>query len=167
HGMIQAVYSAAYDKFKGDTIEVAVGLETTKLASCFACATFMCASDRPPDAIHLGRGESWAPVQEGDSPSCEILRNRRLDRPDPKTLRDAVSYANKKWYRKCASWLYYGTRINVDQINPNHLKSWRAVTKFAEDHKSELGPSANLFLDALTVHGKDRLRVENTLRETP
>jgi len=164
HGMIQAVYSAAYDGFKGDTIEVAVGTKTTKLASCFACTTFMCASDRPPDAIHLGRGESWAPIYGGQTPSCDVLHDRRQVPTERNKLNQAVNYANKKWYKKCASWLYWGTSIDIKRVRKNHQKSWRLLTEFARQNKGTVGPSANMFLNALTVHAKDSERVDRTLK---
>lgn len=164
HGMIQAVYSAAYDGFKGDTIEVAVGVETTKLASCFACTTFMCASDRPPDAIHLGRGESWAPIYSR-SPSCGVLLGRRRQdaRTEPEKLRDAVDYVNEKWHKRCASWLFWGTTVDIARIRRSHRESWRKLKELALASKSEIGPSASLFLDALTVHDTDANRVNRTL----
>jgi hypothetical protein len=46
----------------GTAYEVAVGFETSKLASCFGCTTFMYANGAPPSFMHFGRAESWVPI---------------------------------------------------------------------------------------------------------
>ncbi len=170
HGMIQAIYSAAYHGFKGTTIEVAVGVDTKKMASCFACTTFMCATDYPPDAIHLGRGESWAPVfPKSDSITllAERLKENLKAPPNQERLEAAVQYMNQKWHAKCASWLYWGSRIDLDCVEPGHQAAWRRVQKFAEEHRHHEEKVANLFLDALTVHCGDTERVNATLTAPP
>ncbi|MEM7049441.1 MAG: hypothetical protein AAF604_07265 [Acidobacteriota bacterium] len=163
HGMIQAIYSAACDGFKGDTIEVAVGDETTKLASCLACTTFMAASGRPPDGIHLGRGESWSPIY-AETKACETLCSRRWHETKQGDMNRAVSYVNRKWFKKCAEWLYWGTQISSDCIKKSRRNSWRALERFARDNHGEVGPSAHLFLDALTISEKDEDRISRTLK---
>ncbi len=167
HGMIQAIYAAAASGFKGITIEVAVGEKTTKLASCFGCTTFMYAADRPPDAIHLGRAESWSPVEAKNNDwAIEKLDERFLgdaivDRK-PK-LKEAVAYLNKKWEAKCALWLHWGTTIDKARVADKHQKAWSELCKFVEKENKE---SANAFLNALGFsHEPDVLRVGRALKD--
>ncbi|MDM8521368.1 hypothetical protein QUF64_15080 [Anaerolineales bacterium HSG6] len=168
HGMIQAIYSAAVAGFKGQTIEVAVGEVTKKMASCFACTTFMCAADRPPDAIHLGRGESWMPIYAGTLGSDHLCKS--IKRHNKKCKQDecdkAITYMNDKWHKKCASWLYWGSTINAEHVTDDHKKAWNRLVEFTKTTKGkpDNGKSANLFLDALTVHDKDSRRVDRTLK---
>jgi hypothetical protein len=62
HGMIQAIYKAYALGPSCSPFEIAVGDLTKKMASCLPCTLFMCATGYPPTAIHLGSGESWAPL---------------------------------------------------------------------------------------------------------
>ncbi|NOK12998.1 hypothetical protein, partial [Corallococcus exercitus] len=75
HGMIQAIYDVHFQKLANDLsptkktpynpgtpYEIAVGKDTTKLASCFPCSIFMEATGHPASSTHLGRGESWSPL---------------------------------------------------------------------------------------------------------
>jgi len=62
--MIQAIYDSARTGPWCTPYEIAVGTETTKLASCFTCTLFMYANGYPPSAIHLGQGASWVPFYE-------------------------------------------------------------------------------------------------------
>jgi hypothetical protein len=62
HGMVQAVYKAYSLGPSCTPYEISVGKVTTKMASCFPCTLFIDALGYPPTAIHLGRGESWAPL---------------------------------------------------------------------------------------------------------
>jgi len=163
HGMIQAIYSAAAHGFKGKTIEIASGKVTTKMASCFACTTFMCATSRPPDAIHLGRGESWVPIYP-ESDGCKVLTDRVTSKKGSlDKMKSATKYLNDKWHNKCSIWLYWGTTISNDCVNKSHKQAWDRVKKFAAANKKKGAKSANLFLDALTVHCSDVDRVKRTL----
>ena len=89
HGMIQAIYESAWTGPWCTPYEIAVGTETTKLASCFTCTLFMYANGYPPSAIHLGQGASWVPwyevrpglsvgVEESDLPAISLLHEEPL-----------------------------------------------------------------------------------------
>src|SRR5262249_43512092 len=41
--------------------ELALGEKTIKMASCFACSTYMYGNGFTPSSIHLGKAESWVP----------------------------------------------------------------------------------------------------------
>jgi hypothetical protein len=84
--MIQAIYESAWTGPWCTPYEIAVGTETTKLASCFTCTLFMYANGYPPSAIHLGQGASWVPwydvrpglsvgVPESDLPAISLLHD--------------------------------------------------------------------------------------------
>ena len=68
HGMIQAIYKAYSLGPSCAPYEIAVGDQTTKMASCVPCTLFMLAQGYPPTSTHLGRGESWAPLYETYNP---------------------------------------------------------------------------------------------------
>lgn len=60
HGMIRAMQ--IYASVIGKNIyiyEIAVGKDTTKVSSCFPCATFMQSVKQPASSVHLGRGDYW------------------------------------------------------------------------------------------------------------
>lgn len=167
HGMIQAIYAAAASGFKGITIEVAAGEKTKKLASCFGCTTFMYATDRPPDALHLGQAASWAPVDEKNEWAIGKLNERFLDHVDGTPdrsgkLKEAVAYLNKKWAAKCATWLHYGTTIDKACVSKTHQAAWIQLCLFATKVTPE--DAAAAFLNALGQgHEDDFVRIQNTL----
>src|SRR5262249_50803674 len=69
HGMIQAIYKAYGLGPNCEPYEIAVGDVTKKMASCLTCSLFMYATGYPPTSIHLGRGESWAPLYQPYNPN--------------------------------------------------------------------------------------------------
>jgi len=173
HGMIQAAYAAAATAPKGITIEVAAGKDTTKMASCFGCTTFMVAVDRMPDGIHLGEGASWSPIDPNNEWAIHTLNERFLedvDGPNPKRmalLKNAVIAENKKWEKKCSEWLLAGVGIDPGLIKEDNKKAWAELVKFVGGKKQEWAGTA--FLNALgfkcedKVHGDDFNRVTRTL----
>jgi hypothetical protein len=178
HGMIQAAYAnQALGAKDGITIEIAAGKDTTKMASCFGCTTFMCAIDRMPDGIHLGEGASWSPVDPGNAWAIARMNERFLDwaksgkgKDDPfvpvdrtKQLAKAVTDLNALWVKKCASWIWHGVQIDQNRVKEENKAAWEALTKWAIDEKNM--KSADAFLNALGfVHGDDFLRITRTLK---
>lgn len=68
HGMIRAIFHYATDN-KAAVLELALGKDTCKVASCIPCALFMEAVKSPASAIHLGRGDNWNfPAEKKTSP---------------------------------------------------------------------------------------------------
>lgn len=163
HGMIQAIYASAAFGFKGKTVEVAVGEDTTKMASCFGCTTFMYATGRPPDAIHLGKAESWAPAYS-DNAFCMNFFRDQMPTKESEKAGDAMDYLNKKWAEHCASWLDWGSRLSTDHVSEGHRKSWEALKKYVTANRKKESTLANLFLDALTCHKSDWQRAFDTLK---
>ena len=70
HGMIQAIYKGYSLGPSCTPYEIAVGAVTTKIAVRIRvpCTLFMVAQGYPPTSIHLGRGESWAPLYQPYNP---------------------------------------------------------------------------------------------------
>jgi hypothetical protein len=65
HGMTAAIVKSVAAGPWCTPYELAAGTETTKMASCFPCTTYMYANGFPPSSTHLGRGESWIPPKPG------------------------------------------------------------------------------------------------------
>jgi hypothetical protein len=133
--------------------EMAVGEETTKMASCFACTTYMYAANYQPSSIHLGRGESWHPLPEKDQ--------------DPIYTAIAKSL-NVRWHAECFNYLRYGvTLLNTasSAMDKGHKEAWTLLNAHPKlklnTHNLAIG--GNLFLDALTVHEADWNRIWRTL----
>lgn len=160
HGMIRAIYNIEECRIThpgkdyldyGTPYEVAVGDNTTKLGSCFACAIFMEASGYPASATHLGQCASWCPQYPADGDES----------PAAKAVRDC----NKKWFKYCGDILFLGYEAiaRSNAIVKNRKNSFAALKKvlyFPQEDNS----FANLILDAITIHDKDFQRVNRTLK---
>ncbi|HEX8700580.1 MAG TPA: hypothetical protein VF815_17145 [Myxococcaceae bacterium] len=157
--------------------EQAVGSDTTKMASCFPCTTYMYAAGFPPSSIHLGRGESWCPLPENQSsPYGEIAQS-----------------LNTRWHAQVFHYLELGRKCLEKFANAHRDDSGIALTMgrrntlkvkhvsvgpqlhVAKAHRDALdameyklhtlglAKGGNLMLDALTVHESEWKRVYNTL----
>ena len=74
HGMTNAilVYHPSVDKNMA-CIELALGKDTCKVASCLPCSLFMWANGTPATATHLGRGDNWNfPQKSNSQPSVRL-----------------------------------------------------------------------------------------------
>ena len=161
HGMTQAIYKAVEIKAKDSNsnpsaYEIAVGTQTTKLASCFPCATFMEATGFPASSTHIGRGESW----------CIVYPNS-TDTSDRKKALDA---SNLLWQNYCKKIIINGLKCmsKGDVIETKHKASFAKLNEKLSD--LEAHPPlyfSNLILDALTVHKSEYVRVNDTLISPP
>ncbi len=155
HGMVQAIYDVEMWKaispheHAGTPYEIAVGNETTKLASCFTCAIFMQANGYPASATHLGRGESWLPLypENGNSVSSQD-RTRAA--------------CNEKWAAYCKTIIDAGIACIERRLATDQHKASAAGLKAYLAGKQPLD-YANLVLDAVTVHEHEVVRVDRTL----
>ncbi|NER46626.1 MAG: hypothetical protein F6J92_08010 [Symploca sp. SIO1A3] len=179
HGMSSAINECVktdlnYEKIKERKIkeqekcipfEMATGKLTTKMASCFACCTYMYAAGYPPSSMHLGRGESWVP------PTTDLIngeKNRKLQTFDKKISGSLA----KKWHSDIFTYLELGleTLVKVSTSIPNslsqgyqeHVKNLWIKLQSLENHKDEIG--GNLFLDALTYHKPDWQRIKDVFQ---
>ena len=125
HGLVQAIYCAKMHDDEGVVAEIAVGHKPRKTASCFASAGFMIANDRWPDAIHLGRSDSWAPIYEetGAAAELSIRCGVAWDRANA-----AIEQCNESWHAACHSWLELALR-NIPEyaINESHRARFKKL----------------------------------------
>ncbi|MUJ04974.1 hypothetical protein GNQ12_05810 [Pseudomonas aeruginosa] len=155
HGMIQAIYKAYRLGPNCEPYEVAVGDSTKKMASCLTCAFFMYATGYQPTSIHLGRGESWAPLYypyslAGSDGCCEA---------------QVVLDLNNAWYSKCLEWLKIGLSILDDaHISPSHRASRDAVRLYLDKFLTDPTVGGTLVLDAVTIHASESDRISRTLK---
>ncbi|MCD7895052.1 MAG: hypothetical protein LUG50_00075 [Planctomycetaceae bacterium] len=69
HGMINAMVKYLKTQTtEGVFLELALGDNTKKVASCVPCSLFMSANSQPASATHFGRGDNWN-IPRGDSQS--------------------------------------------------------------------------------------------------
>lgn len=169
HGMIQACYVAAQHNStsKAKVVEIAVGKETLKMASCFGCTTFMLAVGRQPSHIHLGRANSWAPADEKNQ-FCvdQLLHKDRINLSalgtDKAELVKDIPRLNSQWRNRIAVWAHKGAQLPLDRIDKDHQESWKQVQTVLG--KQQLEGAADYFLDALGAdHTQDAKRIRRTL----
>jgi hypothetical protein len=155
HGMIQAIYKAYSLGPSCAPYEIAVGAVTTKMASCLPCTLFMVAQGYPPTSIHLGRGESWAPLYQPYNPGGQAERNELA------VIRDL----NNSWRAKCAEYLALGVQLLDDaHIADDHMVAREGLRSYLASHSSDKTVAATLVLDAVTVHESESVRIARTLK---
>jgi len=155
HGMIQAIYKAYALGPSCEPYEIAVGSVTKKMASCLTCTLFMYATGYPPTSIHLGRGESWAPLYQPYNP------NGPTGDHEAAVIRDL----NNAWYEKCLEWLKMGLEILDDEhITDDHKASRNAVSQFLSTYRNDKTVAGVIILDAVTVHAGEMERIGRTLK---
>ncbi len=154
HGMIQAIYKAYGLGPSCEPYEIAVGDLTKKMASCLTCSLFMYATGYPPTSIHLGRGESWAPLYQPYNPNGAAGANEL----------GVVRDLNNAWYAKCLQWLRAGLEILDDtRTAGDHRASRDAVKKYLGANDGDATVGGTLILDAVTVHDGETERISRTL----
>jgi hypothetical protein len=155
HGMIQAIYKSYSLGPSCTPYEIAVGAVTTKMASCLPCTLFMVAQGYPPTSIHLGRGESWAPLYQPYNPIGQAEVNELA------VIRDL----NNSWRARCAEFLALGVQILDDaHIAADHKAARDGLRGYLSSNRSDETVSATLVLDAVTVHASETDRIDRTLR---
>lgn len=163
HGLVQAIYKAYHNGPQAVPYEIAVGSQTTKLASCFACTTFMTALGYPPTSIHLGRAESWMPLFYPYTPEL------KPDVSELPTIRDL----NNRWFEACDQYLNVGLVIMDDAhiSDAGHKAARDSVAAYLKTNanKGSSAPNsasvaATLILDALTIHKSEAPRANDTLK---
>lgn len=155
HGMIQTIYKAYSLGPSCAPYEIAVGAVTTKMASCLPCTFFMVAQGYPPTSIHLGRGESWAPLYQSYNPGGSAESNELA------VIRDL----NNSWRAKCAEWLGLGLRMMDDaHVADDHKSARDALRSYLASHSADKTVAATLVLDAVTVHESESVRIGRTLK---
>jgi hypothetical protein len=152
HGMNWAIMHTAL-LGGGTAYEVAVGFETSKLASCFGCTTFMYANGAPPSYMHFGRAESWVPIP------CNAKDNP--DYTGDKT--GTIDALHMNWAGAVAGYLENGASLLKACGSSDAYKKAAAALAGALDKRPKSVEKANLFLDALTIHDSDLKRVNRSI----
>jgi hypothetical protein len=184
HGMVSAIVRSVIAGPWCIPFEHASGKITTKMASCFACTTYMYANGFPPSSTHLGRGESWVPPKPGLSSGEEI------DKEMPHYYDDKITASLiTRWHWDIHHYLTLGVRYLqrakaakledqaklkqadiektvIDYVNPAHVEAIERLEAKLDVHSNSYNGDhgGNLFLDALTVHDSDWKRILRTLQ---
>ena len=128
HGMILSLmkYSSVSDK-NTFSFEIAFSQGTKKVSSCFPCATFMVANNRPPSSTHLGRGDNWnIPNIQGS----QIMK--------------------KAWKLAIEDWFSKGYSLLANKANGNALLEASQFTDYMQANNFVAKDVPKLFLVALT-----------------
>jgi hypothetical protein len=135
HGMIQAMVNY---KSNADTnsfiFEIALGENTTKVSSCFACSAYMTANGIPASSTHLGRSDNWNIPSVGDA-----------------------SYKN--WAGKIADWYAAGKSVCAKAKSGSNID--KLLSELAKNNREK--DIHNIYLEALTFEGSFTDRIINTL----
>jgi len=153
HGMIFAGCRAVAEGPWCTPYEIAVGHQTTKLASCFGCTLFMYANGFPPSDIHLGYAQSWAPVYPSG----------RTDGVHD-VMDDVITMMTMRWSLECLQQLTLGAELlAAARVKEPYASRVAKIPEFLEAHANDPMAGGNLVLDALTVHDKEAERVKQVL----
>ena len=178
HGMCSAILKCKSIKAQEPSckcipFELATGNETTKMASCFACCTYMYTTNFPPSSMHLGRAESWVPPHT-DYTSGEIDFKSEKIAELPNYDSKISSAQAKRWHAYIYKCMESGQKYLEKAVGtPNKSLVSNAHRLLVEKLKAKLEKieqkeipiiGGNLFLDALTIHNSDWKRIQNTLR---
>jgi hypothetical protein len=164
HGMSWAMREAVRWGPWCNAYEMAVGVQTTKLASCFPCTTYMYAAGFPPSSCHIGRGESWGILPDG---SLGVGCNHTFSAgAEGQAERNIASSINIRWHSQIFHYLQQGARLlrrhRVAMDNP-HRQAALALDRHIENlGVAGLRNGGNLFLDAITFHKNDTQRLMDT-----
>lgn len=136
HGMILAMvkYRTQYDK-NSFIFEIALGNNTTKVSSCFACSTYMEANGTPASSTHLGRGDNWGIPDENDK-------------------------AYKPWVGKISDWYKSGKSVFTGGNSPNAPAITRLLAELGKNNRER--DIHKIFLEALTFENSFTDRIKST-----
>lgn len=152
HGMTRSMinYLPNIDKQKV-CLELALGRDTCKVASCIPCSIFMSANGTPATATHLGRGDNWNFPQSSPAiPSCSAA-----DLPTiPPTSIDSLL---KNWCLEVNSC--YDTGLALLAANPK-VQSWKTEYMGNTAWHNHI---PQLFLEALTFENPFIKKICDTL----
>ncbi|KAF1015230.1 MAG: hypothetical protein GAK31_02720 [Stenotrophomonas maltophilia] len=167
HGMVWAVGQAACNFPDGRPFDLGLGRNTHKLSSCFGCSTYLHANGWAPNAMHLGRSEWWVPLPEAE----DALAAFNIGLGQPHEHQRIVTALNVSWERKITQWLRDGATLIVQRgvnagFTPAVVDTASALLQVLPK-RHDPRAVANLFLDALTVHDKDLLRLSRLVVQAP
>lgn len=139
HGMIRAIvrYSGTDEK-NTFIFELATGPITNKVSSCFPCAAFMEAVEKPATSIHLGRGDYWnIPNSNGAHP-----------------------ISRRQWEEKITKWCLKGLEV----LRKKDIGKEPFFGKCLLEGKKNNKYIPDRFLEALTFEGSFTKKIINTIK---
>ncbi|GAB2195874.1 hypothetical protein [Sessilibacter sp. MAH4] len=177
HGMCTAITHCEQQGPWCTPYEMATGLQTTKMASCFPCTTYMYSSGYVPSSIHLGRGESWVPPRSGQRLEVNRYSNSQPVEPlNTNCDENICGNLSESWHRSIYHLLVLGSEIICNArasefFETVHINRAYELSEQLEKYSSK-EQSATLdintqggafFLDALSVHDSELNRLQRTL----
>lgn len=161
HGMNWAIMMSKVMGPWATPYELAIGTNTTKLASCMGCTTFMYASGFVPSAIHIGRADSWVPLPPDGG-------NSHL--PGWSKLECIAGALNEIWARDVYQYLQLGARIlrRSPLLKEDAKSQAKRLDSYALRRTNiDCRAAANIYLDALTVHRPEIERMMHVFKDPP
>lgn len=168
HGMTQSIihYSRTNNKKEQVNIELALGRDTCKVASCIPCSMFMLANETPASATHFGRGDNWNFTPE----VFELIREYSQN----DNFHHLPGYA-QKWVI-CVQDAYKAGKacFKKHQDSLTTKDNWvrddenlSFALDFDCENSKEMQQIPQLFLEALTFEGSFLNKMLNTLKKMP
>jgi len=164
HGMSWAMREAIRWGPWTTAYELAVGKDTKKRASCFACTTYMYAAGFPASSSHLGRCESWGTLPDGSLGAGE--NHEFSEGAEGQLERSIARSINDRWHLE----MFHMTRTGVDLLRnsktmaqPHRAAADRLAARMSRMDVATAALGGKLFLDAITWHESDLDRVSRTL----
>jgi hypothetical protein len=159
HGMIRAIYETKR-MGQGTAFEMSIGTATYKLASCMSCSAFMMANGLDASSTHLGKGESWAPYYRGESHNNSVYKE--TEDVEPAMILGNANHA--VFMHNALSDGVAAMLASMAWVEPLHRP---VLLKLDERLKLQAEPgntvARDLYLDAMTVHKSDLVRLNDTL----
>lgn len=139
HGMIKAMttFMTAFKPKENFFFEIALTSDTSKVSSCFPCATFMRANNNPPTSTHLGRGDNWS-------------------------IPDGSDYLKRPWEECITAWYKKGMEILENKNSSSQgISEWK---KFMNERSINIDKDIpDVFLESLTFEKSFTKRIKETL----
>ncbi len=168
HGMTRSIttYYVNSDKQKV-FLELALGADTSKVASCVPCSIFMSACGTPATATHLGRGDNWNFPERMRKNLLDILAGKNANvtttnfsEPDSDAAYPPVSLNDMlvRWCREVNSCYLTGLELLKDN---EKVHNWNLTLPTTSAGWQKQIPG--LFLEALTYECSFMNRMKSTL----
>ena len=155
HGMTQSIiqYRRNYDT-NNVCIELALGRDTCKVASCIPCSIFMWSNNTPATATHFGRGDNW------NFPTEDFEKMRRSPTA---ALPEHVT----NWMRHVRLAYNVGKEYFPTKRSSEEQSFWPSEDLLFVLNKLDIEEVPQLFLEALTFEGSFLDKILSTLENMP
>lgn len=160
HGMIRCIYETVR-MGEGTAFEMSIGTDTFKLASCLSCSSFMMANGVDASSSHLGAGESWVPYYSAESHNASHYQGKM-------PIEKALVQCNNNYATCMHDWMTVGAAAmaaaeKTNWVEVNHKDSLAKLLERLKTSQKSNTVARDLYLDAMTYHKKDVLRLTGSL----